>query len=249
MKVVLIEDNPAARRNFLELLNEYCPNVDFIGEATNVAEGVALITASKPDLVFLDIEMPDGTGFDVLRKLPEINFQVIFASSHEKYALRAIKFSALDYLLKPIDPEELVEAIKKAKSELEHHKTPQRVQTLIDNINEQSKEPTRLVLKDKYGIQIVFVKDIMHLEANGSYTKFFIHKQDSLLVSKGLKEYENILSSQQFFRCHQSHLVNLDYLLRYDKRDGDYLVLKDKNKIPLATRKKEILLKLINDLN
>lgn len=249
MKVVIIEDNPAARRNFLELLNEYCPNVDFIGEATNVAEGIALITASEPDLVFLDIEMPDGTGFDVLRKLPEINFQVIFASSHEKYALRAIKFSALDYLLKPIDPEELVEAIKKARSEFEHHKTPQRVQTLIDNINDESKEPTRLVLKDKYGIQIVFVKDIMHLEANGSYTKFFIHKQDSLLVSKGLKEYENILSSQQFFRCHQSHLVNLDYLLRYDKRDGDYLVLKDKNKIPLATRKKETLLKLINDLN
>ncbi|WP_106794331.1 LytTR family DNA-binding domain-containing protein [Aquimarina sp. Aq78] len=249
MKVVLIEDNPAARRNFLELLKEYCPTIDFIGEATNVAEGVALITASKPDLVFLDIEMPDGTGFDVLRKLPEINFQVIFASSHEKYALRAIKFSALDYLLKPIDPEELIEAVQKAESEFEHHKTPQRVQTLIDNINDQSKEPTRLVLKDKYGIQIVFVKDIIHLEANGSYTKFFIHNQDSLLVSKGLKEYENMLSSQQFFRCHQSHLVNLDYLLRYDKREGDYLVLKDKSKIPLATRKKEILLKLINDLN
>ncbi|WP_062060280.1 LytR/AlgR family response regulator transcription factor [Aquimarina longa] len=249
MKVVLIEDNPAARRSFLELLNEYYPNVHFIGEATNVEEGIALITINQPDLVFLDIEMPDGTGFDLLRKFPKINFQVIFVSSHEKYALRAIKFSALDYLLKPIDPEELIEAIEKAKSEFEHHKTQQRVQTLINNINSQSKEPTQLVLKDKYGIQIVAVKDIIHLEANGSYTIFFINKQDSLLVSKGLKDYENILSSQQFFRCHQSHLINLDYLLRYDKRDGDYLILKDKSKIPLATRKKEILLKLINDLN
>lgn len=183
----------------------------------------------------------------MLRKLPEINFQVIFVSSHEKYALRAIKFSALDYILKPIDPEELISAVEKAKSEFEHHKTPQRVQTLIDNISDQSKEPTRLVLKDKYGIQIVSVKDIIHLEANGSYTKFFIHEQDSLLVSKGLKNYENILSSsQQFFRCHQSYLINLDYLLRYDKREGDFQILKGGSKTPLATRKKDTLLKIIN---
>lgn len=246
MKVVLIEDNPAARRSFSQLLEEYCPDVKLIGEAENVAKGLDLLTNCSPDLVFLDIEMPDGTSFDILRKLPEINFQIIFASSHEKYALRAIKFSAIDYILKPIDPEELVNAIEKAKSELTNHKTSQKVQTLIHNTNNQEKDPTRLVLKDKYGIQIVPVKDIIHLEANGSYTKFYIHEQDSLLVSKGLKDYENILSSQQFFRCHQSHLINLDYLLRYDKRDGDYLVLKDKSKIPLATRKKESLLRIIN---
>ncbi len=248
MKAVHIEDNPAARKNLASIIKEYCPEIELSGQASNVKKGIEVITIHKPDLVFLDIEMPDGTGFDVLRQLPQINFQVIFASSHEKYALRAIKFSALDYLLKPIDPDELLQAIEKAKSELEHHKTSQKIQTLIHNINDQSKEPTQLVLKDKYGIQIVSVKDIMHLEANGSYTKFFIHNQDSLLVSKGLKDYENMLPSQQFFRCHQSHLINMDYLLRYDKRDGDYLILKDKSKIPLATRKKEVLLKLIKQL-
>ncbi|WP_103068043.1 LytR/AlgR family response regulator transcription factor [Aquimarina sediminis] len=246
MKAILIEDNPSARKSFLNLLNEYCPDIQLIGQASNVAEGIATISASQPDLMFLDIEMPDGNGFDLLQKLPEISFQVIFVSSHEKYALRAIKSSALDYILKPIDPEELVEAVEKAKSEFEHHKTQQRVQTLINNISSQSKEPTQLILKDKYGIQIVSIKDIIHLEANGSYTKFFINGQDNLLVSKGLKDYENILSSQHFFRCHQSHLINLDYLLRYDKRDGDFLVLKDKSKVPLATRKKESLLKIIN---
>ncbi len=246
MKIVLIEDNPAARRNFLDLLDHYCSDIQFVGEAENVAKGIELIQNRQPDLVFLDIEMPDGTGFDVLQNLPEINFQVIFASSHEKYALKAIKFSALDYILKPIDPEELVQAIEKAKSEVTYHKTSKKVQTLIHNINDQQQNLTRLVLKDKYGIQIVAVRDIIHLEANGSYTKFFIYEQGTLMVSKGLKEYENILSSTQFFRCHQSHLINLDYLLRYDKRDGDYLVLKDKSKVPLATRKKEKLLSIIN---
>lgn len=246
MKIVLIEDNPAARRNFLDLLDHYCSDIQFVGEAENVAKGIELIQNRQPDLVFLDIEMPDGTGFDVLQNLPEINFQVIFASSHEKYALKAIKFSALDYILKPIDPEELVQAIEKAKSEVTYHKTSKKVQTLIHNINDQQQNLTRLVLKDKYGIQIVAVRDIIHLEANGSYTKFFIYEQGTLMVSKGLKEYENILSSTQFFRCHQSHLINLDYLLRYDKRDGDYLILKDKSKVPLATRKKEKLLSIIN---
>lgn len=246
MKIVLIEDNPAARRNFLDLMDHYCSDIQFVGEAENVAKGIELIQNRQPDLVFLDIEMPDGTGFDVLQNLPEINFQVIFASSHEKYALKAIKFSALDYILKPIDPEELVQAIEKAKSEVTYHKTSKKVQTLIHNINDQQQNLTRLVLKDKYGIQIVAVRDIIHLEANGSYTKFFIYEQGTLMVSKGLKEYENILSSTQFFRCHQSHLINLDYLLRYDKRDGDYLILKDKSKVPLATRKKEKLLSIIN---
>ncbi|WP_271783365.1 LytR/AlgR family response regulator transcription factor [Aquimarina algiphila] len=246
MTSVLIEDNPAARRSFMQLVQEYCPDIQVLGEASNVSDGVTLITKEKPELVFLDIEMPDGTGFDMLKKLPEINFQLIFVSSHEKYALRAIKHSALDYILKPIDPDELIEATRKAKSEILDHRTSKKIQTLLHNTVEHDKVPTKLVLKDKYGIQIVQIKDIVHLEANGSYTKFYIHDQESILVSKGLKEYENILSKEQFFRCHQSHLINLNHLLRYDKRNGGFLITKDGSEIPLASRKKDSFLKIIN---
>ncbi len=246
MRAIHIEDNQAARNNLFEIIEEFCPDVDYIGAATNVKEGIQLIHDSYPDLIFLDIEMPDGTGFDVLKKTPDINIQIIFVSSHEKYALRAIKCSALDYILKPIDPEDLQQAVHKAKSEFESHKTQKKVKTLLHNLSEVQKNQEKLVLKDKYGLQIVSITDIIHLEANGSYTKFFINDQDPILVSKGLKDYENILPPDQFFRCHQSHLINLDYLLRFDKREGDYLILKNKNKVPLATRKKERLLKIIN---
>ncbi|UII75818.1 LytTR family DNA-binding domain-containing protein [Flagellimonas sp. HMM57] len=246
MQAILIDDNPAARRSLANLIQEYCPHIQLLGEAATVAEGIQLIIEQKPQLVFLDIEMPDGNGFDLLKKLPEINFQVIFISSHEKYALRAIKHSALDYILKPIDPDELIEAIKKAKSEVLNHKTLEKIQTLIVNTTDHQKAPTKLVLKDKYGIQIVSICDVVYLEANGSYTHFHIHDQESLLVSKGLKEYESIVSNEQFFRCHQSYLINLDYLLRYDGRDGGFLLMKDGSKIPLATRKKNAFLKIIN---
>ena len=246
MRVIHIEDNPAARNNLLGLIKEEHPDIEYIDSAKNVAEGIQSIKDHHPDLVFLDIEMPDGSGFDVLQKVSDLNFQIIFISSHEKYALRAIKFSALDYILKPIDPEELKRAIDKAKSEIEHHKTQKRIQTLLENLNRTKREQEKLVLKDKYGLQIVQIKDIIHLEANGSYTKFYLHEQDSILVSKGLKDYENILSTDLFFRCHQSHLINIDHLQRFDKRDGDYLILKDGSRVPLATRKRERLLSIKN---
>lgn len=171
-----------------------------------------------------------------------IHFKIIFITAHEKYALKAIKFSALDYLLKPISPEELIQAVSKAKQEIQKEITGLKVNALLQNLEPHSNNHKQIILKDKYGIQPTNISDIIRLEASGSYTQFFIQNQESIVVSRVLKEYAALLPEEQFFRCHQSHLINLDYLLRYDKRDGDFLILKDGTKVPLAMRKKELLL-------
>ena len=228
------------------MIKEFCPEVNVTGVATNVEEGLKLIDSAKPDLIFLDVEMPDGDGFSLLRKIPEINFQVIFITAHEKYALRAIKFSALDYLLKPIDSDELIAAVEKAKEEINQKSTPEKVHALIQNMEDQLKSPPKLVLKDKYGVQIIATQDVIRLEASGSYTKFIVKNHEPLMISKGIKEYQDLLSSDHFFRCHQSHIINMNFLSRYDKRDGDFLYLTDGSKVPLAVRKRDVFLAKIN---
>lgn len=245
MRTIIIEDTDAARNILTAYIKKLCPNLELIDVAKNVKEGLELIKKVKPQLVFLDVEMPDGTGFELLKSLPSIDFKVIFTTAHERYALQAIKFSALDYLLKPIDPEELVEAVAKAKASTEEENSGLKIKTLLQNIEATQNAPKTLVVKDKYGIQLVNIEDIIRLEAMGNYTQFHIKNQSSILVSKTLKEYETMLPVKHFFRSHYSHLVNLDYLLRYDHREGNVLMLKDGSEVPLATRKKALLLERI----
>ncbi|MGB0525325.1 MAG: LytR/AlgR family response regulator transcription factor [Flammeovirgaceae bacterium] len=246
MKTVIIEDNPSAQRLLSNLIEKYCTQLQVTGIASNVEEGLLLIDSTQPDLVFLDVEMPDGTGFELLEKLPQINFKVIFTTAHEKYALQAIKFSALDYLLKPIELAELLDAIKKAEEEVQKDLAEVKIKTLLKNLGIGQEHPKTIILKDKYGLQLTDVADIIRLEAMGSYTKFFIKDQAPILISKVLKEYGGLLPTAQFFRCHQSHIINMDFLLRYDKREGDVLLLKDGSKVPLAVRKRDALLEVIN---
>lgn len=247
---LIVEDNVSAREMLEELLSELYPNVDSITGVENITEGLEFIQKNKPELVFLDVELPDGTAFDLLKKINQIDFRIIFTTAHEKYALQAIKYSALDYLLKPINIEELENAIEKIDKEVERQSIDLKIKTLLTNIAEESNQCSRrIILKDKYGIQIVRIEDIIHLEAMGNYTKFFIKNREHPIVnSKILKEYVKLLPESSFFRCHQSHLVNIHYLSRYDKREGDMLVLEDGSKVPLATRKKEALLKIIESL-
>lgn len=227
------------------MLGTHCPVVNIIGVASNVSEGLELILKTSPQLVFLDVEMPDGDGFSLLQQVPDISFQVIFITAHEKYALKAIKYSALDYLLKPIDYDDLIQAVAKANEEIENEAVASKVQTLLENIGQQFQTPPKLVVKDKYGVHVIRTQDIIRLEASGSYTKFVIQGQESLLISKGIKEYQDLLSPDLFFRCHQSHIINLDFLSRYDKREGDFLHLTDSSKVPLAVRKREVFLEKI----
>ena len=244
MKTIIIDDNESAQESLEELIQTYCPQLTLAGKAFNIQEGQKLIEQVSPALVFLDVEMPTGTGFELLQQLPEIYFKVIFTTAHEKYALKAIKFSALDYLLKPIDAEELVEAVSKTQQDTQQNEFELKMETLFQNLaNNQTDQ--KMMLRDKYGFQITSVKDIIRLEADRNYTHFFIKDQKPLLISKSLKDYEKLLPPEQFFRCHKSHIVNLNYLLRYDRREDDILIFQDGSKVPVARRKLEMLLERI----
>jgi len=250
MNIIIVEDNPSAKAMLEGVLLELYPTINSILAIDNITDGLKLIQAHQPDLVFLDVELPDGTSFELLQQLDSIDFKIIFTTAHEKYALKAIKYSALDYLLKPIDVEELVVAMEKVQETTEKKTIELKIKTLLKNIQEEDKQrSTRIILKDKYGIQIVNIEEIIHIEAMGNYTKFFVKNRPHPIVnSKILKEYVKLLPESLFFRCHQSHLINVNYLSRYDKREGDTLFLEDGSKVPLATRKREALLKKIQTL-
>ncbi|HAS40714.1 MAG TPA: DNA-binding response regulator [Microscillaceae bacterium] len=249
MKTIIIDDNQKATNFLKELIQHYCPSLELLGSASNIQEGKTLIEQVMPELVFLDIEMPNGTGFDLLQQLPNLAFKVIFTTAHEKYALKAIKFSALDYLLKPIDLDDLQQAVQKAQEDAKGAFLQTQVQTLLQNLQTPPQEPARIILKDKYGMQVTKLDDIIRLEADNNYTKFVIKNQNALLLSKPLGDYEKILPPRQFFRCHKSHIVNLDYLLRYDKREDEVLMMQDGSKVPVSRRKLDTLLeKMKNSL-
>ncbi|HAI77351.1 MAG TPA: DNA-binding response regulator [Microscillaceae bacterium] len=249
MNIVLVEDEPKQRSFVKQIIETYTPYT-IIGEAGSVSEGEALLKTKSPDLVLMDIEMPDGTGFDLLKKLgDDINFQVIFITAHNAFAIQAFKFSALDYLLKPLDPEDLTQALQKAQKNIQQNQIQLQLATLMNNIQDFAGHVKKLVLKDADNIYVVASSDIYYLEADSNYTTFFLVDGSKILISKTLKEYEQLLEGQGFFRCHQSFLINLAYLARVDKRDGGMVILKNEAAIPLASRKKDLLLKTLERLS
>lgn len=247
MRAVIVDDEPSLRESTKTLLSIYCPEVTVVGEADGVKAAVELIQSSKPDLVFLDIEMRDGLGFDVLHVFPDRAFAVIFVTGHNEYAVKAFKISAIDYLLKPIDPEELERAVTKAQTSMHRSVSGVQIQTLQHQLN--NRELTKIVLKDSEKVYLIDIAEIVRCESSDNYTRFFLTDKRSILVSTTLKEYEKLLDSQSFFRTHQSHLVNLRHMDHYDKREGGTLVMKDQSRLPVSVRKKEQLLKALEKLS
>lgn len=246
IRTIIIDDEPRARKTIANMLSLYCQELEVIAEGESVAQGLQLIKQEAPDLVLLDIKMPDGTGFDLLEQLDERDFALVFITAFDEFALKAFKFSAMDYLLKPIDPDELVLTLKRV---VDHWKNDNNDLSLVlNNIRDLKKENKKLVLKTTESIFVVSVQDIIRCESSGNYTHFYVHGEHSILVSHTLKEYEDILKDFNFIRVHQSHLVNLEYIKRYDKQDGGFLVMKDGAKVPVATRKKEMLLRVLGFL-
>ncbi|WP_303919814.1 LytTR family DNA-binding domain-containing protein [Draconibacterium sediminis] len=239
IRTVIIDDEPRARETLNKMLRTYCEDIEIVGEGNNVKSGIEQIETLHPDVVFLDIRMPDGTGFDLLEQLSYIDFALVILTAYDEYALKAFKFSAIDYLLKPLDPEELISSVKKIKSSLNVQNN--QLKTLLENINTSYKPFQKLVLKTAESIYIVKTDDIIRVEAESNYCRFYIHNSPAIFISKTLKEYNKILQHSNFFRPHQSHLVNLNRIIRIDKQDGITIQMDDGSKVPVSFRKKDLL--------
>ncbi len=248
LKVLIIDDELNAREVIASTLLANCKNVTLVGTADSVKSGKVAIELNKPDIVLLDVNMHDGTGFDLLSQLEEINFKVIFITAFQEYAMQAFKFSALDYILKPLDSDELVAAINKAEETIENKNISLHMNALQSNMNNASKETKKLILKSSDHIHAVNVKDIVRCESEGNYTRFILSDGRKLLATKILKEFDEMLEPYNFFRVHQSHLINIDYFETYKKADGGSVIMRDKSNIPLASRKKDAFLKLLSTL-
>lgn len=246
MLTILIVENEASLRKALRTMLEIvCAFGTTILEANGVQAGLQVIRQEQPDIVLLDIEMEDGTGFDLLRQIAAPTFQLIFTTAHNQYALQAIKFSALDYLLKPIDPDELRAAIEKASEKVQHADLQAQIGVMMQMISGNRDADRRLVLNDKQSTYFLRIADILFCEAEGPYTRFFSKQNDPILISKNLKEYEEMLTPMGFIRTHHSYLVNPTHIQLYDKTDGGALILDGGFSIPISQRRKDFVMQTL----
>ncbi len=235
-RIAIIDDESHARQTLRTILNELCPQVSIVGEANGVLSGVQLIRQASPQCVLLDISMEDGSGFDLLDQFPHPDFKVIFTTAFDQFALKAFRYSALDYLIKPIVPNELKAAIEKLETEsLEQHVEK------LKHLLAVGKQPQvkKIVLSTQEGLVFLPIEKIVRLESEGCYTTFYLLNNERHVVSKGLKEYEELLPEDSFFRIHQSHIVQRSFVRKVMKEDGGYVVMKDGSKVPLANRRRQ----------
>jgi len=247
---VLIDDDINLREGMKGLLSLYAPDITIIGEADSVESGVEILNKLNPQIVFLDIQMNDGTGFDVLEKLSEINGKVtshvIFVTAYEHYAIKAFRFSALDFLLKPVGPDELEKVIDKIRAVLEKDNDYSHIDLLLENIRKKADNFKRIALSNSDGIHLLDINDIIRCESDDNYTKFFVKNGKPILISKTLKEYEELLSEYDFVRIHQSHLINLAYVKSYVKRENGFVLMSNDVQLPVSQRKRELLQEILS---
>jgi two-component system LytT family response regulator len=244
IRAVVIEDEEYSRRVLLEMLREHCGQINVVAEADSVKTGLEAIVELKPQLVFLDIELQSETSFEILEKLPDINFELIFTTAFDHYALKAIKFCAIDYLLKPIDLNELQIAIAKVEKRLNREYVNKNLEALLDNIKSGSQNSHKIALPTLEGLLFVRVSDIIYCESDGPYTRFFLKQPDKIITSKHLKEYEDLLSEYSFFRIHKSYLINLQEIQKYIRGDGGQLIMSNGAALSVSKQRKENFLNI-----
>jgi len=245
IKAIIIDDEANNQELISNLLSSYAENIQVVKTANSVETAYQAINDYQPDLIFLDIQMPDGTGFDLLKKFDKINFKVIFVTAHQEYAIEAFKYSALDYLLKPLSPANLIAAVKKVEESFNSEELNLKLKTLLSNISEPFKNKKKIVLKTMERIYSVDINDIMRFESDGGYTKVYLVDGKRIMVSKTMKEFEDLLLEANFLRVHNSHIVNMNHLFCFEKTEG-HVVMKDDSIVPVSNRKKEQLLELLN---
>jgi two-component system, LytTR family, response regulator len=247
LRTVIIDDEYHIRDTLINMLGMNCPDVRVVGQASGVVSGIAAIKELQPELVLLDIQMKDGTGFDLLFGLPSIDFKVIFITAYDQYALQAFRFSAVDYLLKPVNPEQLMEAVLRA-GKLIHDDFNKQMKVLEENLKSVSNKNKKIILRTTESIHLLDVGNIICCDSDSSYTTVHTVEGEKIIVSRTLKEYEEILTDCGFYRVHKSYLINLMHIKRFDRQDGGYIVLTNDLKIPVASRKREEMLGLLEKM-
>ncbi|MGY4384125.1 two-component system LytT family response regulator [Pedobacter sp. UYP24] len=248
MRAILIDDEISNLENLRTLLEKHCPQVTVMATAQNVSDAVHVIEKYLPHLVFLDIQMGKETGFEVLKLIPARNFEVIFVTAYDQYGIQAVKFAALDYLLKPIDIDELISAVNKAENKLATHRQTAQLDFLLQQLKKPVTHLSKIALQMQTEIRYVALSEIVRCEADNTYTHFFLSNDEKLLVSKSLKEYADLLRPNGFLRTHQSHLVNPKYVKSWLKEDGGVLLLMSGEKIPISKPNKEAVKQALQQL-
>ena len=242
IKTVIIEDEEQNRLRLEKLLSSYCPEVEIIGDARGVRSAYKLIKDLKPDLILLDIQLIDGSGFELLQLFEKIYFKVIFITAYDEYAIKAFRFNALDYLLKPVDPDELVDAIHKA---LDQFKPSEQLQISNAAQNFAAKEFDKIVLKDIENIYLISISSIKYCKSDGNYTEFHLVNENPIVVSKPIKEFEYHLKNSNFLRIHRSYLINLNHFKRFEKSNGGKVVLAGDIEIPVSSNRRDEIFEFI----
>lgn len=241
LRSIIVDDEPDAVGFINSIIREYCPKLEIVGQANSAKDGSRLIIEKNPDLVFLDVEMPHGSGFDLLANFPDKSFDVIFITAFNHYAIKAIKFSAVDYILKPININEFIQAVDKVidkKSSNENRGAS--FSALLENV--RSTLPGKLAIPTSEGMDYLNTKDILRVEADRSYSWFYLVDRRKILVSRNLKEYQELLADRNFFRTHNSHLINLDHVKKYIRHEGGAIELVDGSQVPISRSKRDLFL-------
>lgn len=248
LRTVIIDDEILMRQSLEKLVNDHCPNVKLVAQAGSVKTGVEAIKRHHPDLVLLDIRLDDGTGFDLIKQLEPVDFKVIFITAYDEYAIKAIKFSALDYLLKPVEPADLAEAVNKAEK-LVLKELNTQLSVLADNMQSATAASRKIILKTFDNIHLVKISDIIYCESDDYYTTFHLVDDRKIMMSATLKKYEEMLADYGFFRVHRSYMINLVHIVRFEKAEGGNIVLTGDHIIPVSSRRREQLLEILDRIS
>jgi two-component system LytT family response regulator len=246
LKALIVDDEAKSRNVLANLLSAYCPEIEIVGTADNGNDATKLIKTEEPDILFLDIEMKGETGFDLIQNLSHVNFDIIFTTAHDKYAIQAIRFSALDYLMKPILAEDLKTSVKRVFEKQNGKDRVHQLDALVYNIN-YSNADKKLVLPTSEGYEFISISEVIRCESSNNYTCFYLKDKTKLLISKTLMEFERLLSPYYFLRVHQSHLINLRMIKKFQKGEGGILLMEDGTEIDVSRRKKAELMEKLTE--
>ncbi len=245
LKAILVDDELPSLQNLEQKITDFCPDIDIIASTQTPEEAIKLIEHHHPDVIFLDIEMPRMNGFKMLEKIKEKDFDIVFTTAYNLYAIDAVRISAFDYLVKPIAIKDLQNCVARLFKD-QGKQTPEKLEVLRQNLSDSRSQNDKITISTSEGVEFIEIKDILRIESSSNYSKIFFTDGRSFLVTKLLKDFEEILLPYRFYRIHNSHLINLSYIKKYIRGDGGQVIMQNDEIIDVARRKKEEFLKLIN---